>query len=139
MNFNGTVKVVDIAGSAGSTAILATGPLRYLKIIESALTAAGGANTLQGFQYQLSTTDPTTGVVTLGPWIPVGTPSTEAGSDAYDTMQLGDPMALQGSSGSILGNAGGYIIGIGATNPTTLCKLRSSTATPTSVVVTQYY
>lgn len=134
--FNGTTQVIDIAAVGGLTPLLATGPVRYIKAMESTLTAAGAANaTLQGFEYQLVNPDGT-----VGPWVPVNTPTAESGDPVYTTMEIGDPMALQGSFGSILGH-GPQALGMGLPEQpaTTLCNIRSATATPTSIIVTQYY
>lgn len=132
--FNGTQTIVDIAGSAGVTPLLATGPVRFVRGIESVLTSTGAANTLQGFQYQLVNGDGT-----LGQWIPVTTPAAETGDVGDTVMEIGDPMSLRGPHGSILGNGPNYQIGIGVSPATVLCNLRSLTATPTSVIITQYY
>lgn len=132
--FNGTKTIVDIAGSAGLTPLLATGPVRFVRGVESVLTFAGAANTLQGFQYQINNGDGT-----FGPWLPVPTPSAEGGDPVDTIMEIGDPMSLRGPHGSILGNGPGVLIGIGVTPAQTLANLRSLTATATSVIVTQDY
>ena len=137
--FNGTQAIVDIAGNAGATALLATGPVRFAKGVESTLTSAGVANVLQGFEYQLVTKN-ADGSVNLGPWILIATPSAESGDVADTVMEIGDPMSLRGPYGSIIGNGPQtYGQGLPPTAATTLCNLRSATATPTSVVVTQNY
>lgn len=137
--FNGTRQIVDVAINTGSTALLATGPVRHVKITESALTSAGAPNTLQGFEYQLISIDLATGVKTLGPWIPAGTPTADAGDADLSTVELGDPMSVYGPHGSILGNGPSNIIGLPPTPATVLCNLRSLTGTATSLVVVQDY
>lgn len=121
--FNGTRKIIDIAGDAGETDLMATGPVRYIEIEESPITADGSANTLQGFQYQLPNDSFTQ-------W---------QEATKGETVEIGDPMALRGSHGSILGNGPNVLVGIGPTPATVLAKLRSATGTGTSVTVTQHY
>lgn len=122
--FNGTKTIVAVPGSGvPPVALLATGPVRYVKIVESQLTPAGAANAAQGFEYAL----PNDGFVANFGVVP------------YDVAEIGDPMALRGSHGTMLGNGPNVNIGIGATPAATLANLRSLTATPTYVVVDQYY
>lgn len=137
--FNGTQTIVDIAANTGATVLLATGPVRFVKGVESVLTSAGAANTLQGFQYQLVSKN-TDGSVNLGPWIPLTTPAAESGDIADTVMEIGDPMSLRSSHGSMIGN-GPQTLGMGlpALPATTLCNLRSATGTATSVIISQYY
>lgn len=132
--FNGTQTIVDIAGSAGLTPLLATGPVRFVRGVESLLTAAGAANTLQGFQYQIVNPDGT-----VGQWISVDVPATEGGDSTDTIMQIGDPMSLSDPRGSIIGNGPGFMLGLGPTAAQTLCNLRSLTVTATSVMIQQDY
>lgn len=130
--FNGTQTIVDIAGSAGLTPLLATGPVRFVRGVESLLTAAGNANTLQGFQYQIVNPDGT-----VGQWISVDVPATEGGDGVDTIMQIGDPMSLSDPHGSIIGNGPSFMLG--PTAAQTLCNLRSLTVTATSVMIQQDY
>jgi hypothetical protein len=123
--FNGTRTVVDIHATGTLTAVLATGPVVYVEVEESQVTAAGAVNTPQGFQFKLPNDDFTQ----LLEVIP------------GEVMTFGDRHGSHAGpgSGSILGNGPSYIIGIGATAATTLFEAQSLTATATSIVVTQYY
>lgn len=120
---NFTRNIIDIPANGALLAILATGPVRYVKVKESQLTAAGAANEPQGFEYTL----PNDNFTQLLETIP------------GDTLGIGDPMSLRGSHGSILGNGPNVILGVGPTPATTLFKAQALTAAPTSIEVTQYY
>lgn len=127
--FNGTRQIIDIPGDGSAfQAILATGPVRYIKVVESLLTAEGVANTLQGFNYEIPNDNTTPGfsqVLNIPPSV---------------VLELGDPMSLHGIHGALLGNGPNVVVGIiGGTPATTLFTARSQTATATSIEVTQYY
>lgn len=126
--FNGTRQIIDIPGSGSALqAILATLPVRYVKVVESLLTAAGAPNVLQGFNYEIPNDDTTNGFGQLLN-IPPGV-----------VLELGDPMSLHGVHGALLGNGPNVIVGIpGGTPATTLFTARSATATGTSIEITQY-
>lgn len=138
--FNGDRTILDIAGDAGVTQLLAVGPVRFVEAIESTLTFAGDANTLQGFEYQLPVKRNPDGTMVFGPWIPVDLPSAEDGDSVNTIMEIGDPQAKRGPFGILLGN-GPDTPGAGQpTSPATvLANLRSATATATSVIATQYF
>lgn len=133
--FNGTLKVIDIPASAGAfLAILATGPCRRIEVEESPVKADGTANTLIGLiQYQVPNDGFTQTFEAVG-----GNTVAAEGQVVPAAFDLGDDPGDHGPLGSMLGNGSGFIIGIGATNATTLCKVRSGGAA-TSVRVRQDY
>jgi len=122
---NFTKTIIDVGAAGAPTAILATGPVVYFEIEESQETAAGAANVPQGLNYKL----PNDAFAHKIPLIP------------GDVAGIGDRKARTGEhgGGSILGNGTSFIIGLGATAATTIAKIESLTATPTSVILTQYY
>lgn len=123
--FNGREYIVDINGSGGAyTPILAPGPTRYVKAIESVLTAAGAANVPQGITYLLPNDATTLG---FGQALPL---------TVNNVLEIGDYAGTARSDqGSLLGNGPGVLIGIGATPATTLFMARSATVTPTSLLI----
>lgn len=126
--FNGTQQIIDIPGTGGAfLPLLATGPVRRVEITESQTTAAGANNPPQGFAYEI-----------LNDNSPLGNAQPFVVSP-YNTAVLGDPQVPGSRWGSTIGNGSSFLIGIGATPATTLCKLRSASATGTSVIVRQYY
>jgi hypothetical protein len=132
--FNGTRQIMDIP-AGGTLAVLATGPLRYLQVTESTRTSTGVANAPAGLNYTIPNDGSPAGFTTL---FPVNPPSNGA-SDTPTKIELGDPMALHGPHGTMIGNGPGMLPGIGPTLATTLCKVSPATAAGTSVLVEQYY
>ena len=131
---NGTQQILDIA--AGTTLpVLASGPLRFLRIIESAKTSTGAANAPVGLNYTIPNDGTPNGFTTI---FPVNPPS-GAVTDTPSKIELGDPMALHGPYGTPLGNGPGMIVGIGPTPATTLCRVASATGAATSILVEQFY
>lgn len=132
--YAGNQRIVDINSDAGAfISILAQSPVRRLKIQESPLTAAGAANTLQGsLEYQLPNDDTANGF----------TETFEAIGSTGDQwpvkIELGNPVGQIGPWGEVLGNGPGPLQGIvGGSVATTLIKIRSGTATATSIMVTE--
>lgn len=125
--FNGTKQPIDILATGTFTTILATGPVTYVKVKESQLTAEGAANVPQGFQYQLWIN----ATRTWGPLL-----ETIPG----EVMTIGDEMTQGSHRGSIVGN-GPQTLGMGMppTPATPLFRAQSLTATPTTLEVTQSY
>jgi hypothetical protein len=139
--FNGVQYILDIATDAAVTQLLAKGPVRFVEVIESVLTAEGVANTLQGFQYQLpNDTTNAAGRPGFTTWFPITTPSAEDGDPADAKLEIGDRQAKYGKFGTLLGNGPDTP---GAGQPpiaaTVLANLRSATGTATSVIVRQYF
>ena len=122
---NFTRTVIDIGVNGAPTKVLATGPVVYVEIEESQVTAENAANVPQGFLYRL----PNDGFVQQLEVIP------------GDTASIGDRQGKHagGGFGSILGNGSSFLIGVGATAATELFDAQSLTATATSIVVTQWY
>ena len=54
-------------------------------------------------------------------------------------MELGDPMALHGPHGTLLGDGPNTVVGASLRPATTLFLAQSATGTGTSLLVTQYY
>lgn len=125
--FNGTRQVIDIVATGAFTTVLATGPVTYVKVKESQVTAEGAANVPQGILYQLWLNS----TRTWGPLL-----ETIPG----DVMTIGDEMTQGSHRGSIVGN-GPQTLGMGMppTAATPLFRVQSLTATPTSIEVSQYY
>jgi hypothetical protein len=125
--FNGTRQNIDILATGTFTVVLATGPVTYVKVKESQVTAEGAANVPQGFQYQLWINSTST-------WGPL----LETIPD--EVMTIGDEMTSGSRHGSIVGN-GPQTLGMGMppTPATPLFRAQALTATATSLEVTQYY
>lgn len=125
--FNGTRQPIDILAAGAFTIVLATGPVTYVKVKETQVTAEGGVNVPQGFLYQLWIN----ATRTWGPLL-----ETIPG----DVMTIGDEMTSGSRHGSIVGN-GPQTLGMGLppTAATPLFRAQSLTATPTTVEVSQYY
>lgn len=139
--FNGTRQIIDIPGSGGAfLAILATGPVRKVTVQESVTTAAGVANPLQGQLDYLIPNDNTAAGFTQKLSAIGANDETSQGEIVPAEFDLGDDFGDHGPLGSMIGH-GPQTLGMGLppTAATTLCKVRSGTATATSILVTQYY
>src|SRR5271157_1120169 len=138
--FAGVRRIVDIpANTAPFLSILATTTSRRVVIDESQITSTGATNTPQGvIDYQLPNDGSANGFsttfrITEGDEGIIGSASLP--------IVLGNPIAGHAEKGEIVGQVGQYIVGMPGGQPlpaTTLIKLRSGTATGTSVVVTEY-
>lgn len=130
--FAGNSYLVDINGDAGAfVAIVARSTVRRLVIEESSITAEGVANPLQGtLQYQIPNDGTTNGFTTV-----------------FQTQQRpiklpdGDDSPSRMYQGEIIGQLGQPLPGSnppGLTTATTMVKVRSGSATGTTVKVTEY-
>lgn len=137
--FAGNKRIVDINGDAGVfVSILAQSTVRRLVVEESTLTSAGGANTLQGIlQYQIPNDDTTNGFTTIFQAVGGQTEAAE-GTVVPPKIELGSPIAQIMFAGEIIGQVGQPFPGGTPVAATTMIKLRSGTATGTSVIVTEY-
>lgn len=128
----GSDTIVDVV--AGGTPILATGPLRKLKITESVIKADGlTANVPTGLDVTLPEDNYTQVVRILPPT------AAEAGAEP-ESFELGQDAAFHGPHGADLGNgANSPGAGIPAQPATTLCKLKPTGGGTTSVRVQQWY
>ena len=136
--FAGQKRIVDINGSGGAfVPILATTTSTRVVIDESQVTSAGVANVPQGvIDYQIPNDGTPNGFTTAfratqGPEGVLGA--------ATLPIVLGNPLD-GGKRGDIIGQVGQPIAGAGGfvSTATVLIKLRSGSATATSVVVTEY-
>ena len=129
MSFNGTKMIVDLPAGGAYVPIAATGPVRYVRVMESLLTAEGVANAPQGIDYRLKNDGSQAGFVTaFGLAVPPA------------VLELGDPEARASHHGSVIGNGpndGGP--GLGPVAATVLLMARSASVMGTSVEVTQFY
>ena len=132
--FNGTHDIIDLPGSGSALqAILATGPLYRFTIRESIVKADGSANTPQGLLY---TMPGNTKVFSL----PAPTTTNEPGD--FPELQVPEKgsMSFHGGLGSPLGNGPDTPgAGMPAVVATTLCSMKSATATGTSIEIWQDY
>lgn len=129
--FAGNSRIVDINGDAGAfIPILAQSVVRRLRITESPLTSAGAANPLQGsLEYQIPNDDTPNGFTTIF----------ETAIAVNEGLELGSEIAQKGPWGEIIGQPGQPQIGVpNGTAATTMIKVRSGTATATSIVVTEF-
>lgn len=134
-HFNGTQQVIDINGSGGAfVSILATGPLRRFKIYESLLKADGTTvNAPQGLTYTLFDG---TQVFEL----PKADVTVQ--NQPFPTLSIPDvdDAEFHGWQGNVLGNGPDTPgAGVAPTLATVLAKIRSLSATGTSVIVYQAY
>jgi len=142
--YAGSQYVLDINGSGGAfVSVLAKSTVRRLIIKESTLTAAGGANTLQGLlQYRVPNDNTANGFTTI---------FTEAGANDVTAqgniteaeIVLGGDRTQHLEMGEIIGQLAQPIVGMPAAQQaaqaaTTMIQLRSGTATGTSVMVIEY-
>jgi hypothetical protein len=138
VGFAGKRRIVDIPGDAsGFLPILATTTSRRVVIDESQITAEGAPNAPQGvIDYQLPNDGSVNGFVTVFR----ATQGAEGIQGAATLpIEIGNPVAGFGMHGEIVGQAGQPIIGLpGGTAATTLIKLRSGSATGTSVSIVEY-
>lgn len=128
--FNGKQRIIDVPGSGSAyLAVLASGPVRRLRFLESTKKANGTANTPQGLTYQLPNDGSANGFTTVFD-LPVN-----------DVKELPDGISpsMRGEKGEIIGNGPGVLIGVGVTAATTLFNVRSQTATGTSIILEEYY
>ncbi len=140
--FAGKKRIVDINSNAGAfTSILATTTSRRVVIDESPVTSAGAVNTLQNsIQYQISNDGTTNGFTTI--FQADNSAEGIIGATGLPIV-IGNPMAGHEALGEIVGQVAQQIIGLpaaqqAAAQATTIIKLRSGTATATSVVVTEF-
>lgn len=133
--FNGTQQTIDLNGDGGAYVnILATGPVRRFKIVESLLKADGVTPVVpQGLTFTLFNG---TQVFQLPP------PSTTNEPGNFPAIEIPDPgdTSFHGWQGNVMGNGPDTPgAGVAPTLATVLAKLRSATGTATSVVVYQAY
>lgn len=136
--FGGVRRIVDINGDGGAwVSILATTTSRRVVIDESQITAEGVANVPQGIiQYQIPNDGTPNGFTTIFE-ATQGTQGIEGAATL--PIELGNPVSSRGERGEIIGQVGQPIVGVpGGTSATVLIKLRSGTATPTSVLISEY-
>jgi hypothetical protein len=129
--FAGNRRIVDIGPNTGAfTSILAQGVVRKLVIDESQITAEGVANVPQGvLQYEIPNDGSANGFTTIF----------EATQGATLPIVLGSTIADDNWMGEIIGQPGQQIIGQANLQPsTTMIKIRSGSATGTSIIVTEY-
>ena len=135
--FAGNSYILDIPADSGAfLAVVAKSVVRQLLIQESQITAEGAANVPQGvIDYQIPNDGTLNGFTTVfravqGAGAPQGLP-----------IQLGSTIEQRGPYGEIIGQPPQPIVGLpGVNNLTTqipMIKLRSGTATGTSVVITE--
>lgn len=126
---NSVSEIIDIPGDGSAyLPILAVGPVRFVEIVESTVTAEGVANALQGFDYLLPNDGSTPGF------------TTEFSAPPNVVVKLGDTQAQYTRHGILLGN-GADTPGAGQ-DPipaTILIKVRSATATGTSLQILQQF
>ncbi|MGP8225504.1 MAG: hypothetical protein ACLQGT_05050 [Terracidiphilus sp.] len=138
---NLTRRLIDINGDAGAyVTINATGPTRAWRIQESIVKGAdGSAVTPQGFTVLI----PNDG--TAAPGFnqvfarPAALIADEPGEFPY--FENWNHVAEHGPVGEVMGGPGNANSGsgIGATTATPLCKVRSLTATPTTIEIVEYF
>lgn len=138
---NTNIRLIDINGDAGAfVSILATGPTRAWRIQESIIKQADGSSvTPQGFTIQI----PNDG--TAAP----GFNTTFARPAASETNEPGEfpffenwnRISEHGPTGEVMGGPGNATpgSGIGVTVATVLCKIRSLTATATTIEIVEYF
>ncbi len=130
--FAGNSYILDINSDAGAfVSILAKSTVRRLEVTESSITAAGAANALQGvLDYEIPNDGSVNGFATIF-----------RAQQGDMPIRLGSPIADRMYQGEIIGQLGQPIVGAnppGLTSATTMMKIRSGTATATSVKVTEY-
>jgi len=130
--FAGNSYILDINGDGGAFVnVVARSTVRRLVIEESSITAEGAANPLQGvIDYQIPNDGTANGFTTVfrSQQEAIKLPD---GADTPSRMYQGE----------IIGQLGQPIVGAnppGLTTATTMAKVRSGTATATSVKVTEY-
>lgn len=140
--FSGNRYLLAINGSGGAfVSVVAKSTVRRLEIEESSVTVAAAAQTLQGLlQYQLPNDDTAAGFTTIFQAVGGNTEAAE-GTVVPAKIALGNPVGQMKEGGEIIGQLGQPIVGSnppGLTTATTMIKLRSGTATATTVMVTEY-
>ena len=138
--YAGNQYILDINGSGGAfVSVLAKSTVRRLIIKESQITSAGAANVPQGaIDYQVPNDDTAAGFTTI--FRAVQGDNLEAPGAV--SIELGSRVGQRGAYGEIIGQLAQPIVGMPATQQaaqaaTTMIKLRSGTATGTSVLVTE--
>lgn len=121
------VRQIALNGSAGAwVEIDAVIVSRYAEAIEDYDATAGN---VQGLQYQLPTV--VDGVVSWpGPTIAIPA--------SAEPAQFGDKKYLYTHSGPILAQPGQPLIGLAQTNAMPICRIKSASATATTINFTEY-
>ena len=140
--FAGKKRIIDINANNGAfVSVPATTTSRRVVIDESPITSAGVANTLQNsIQYQISNDGTPNGFTTV--FQADNSAEGIIGATGLPIV-IGNPMAGHEALGEIVGQVAQQIVGLpaaqqAAAQATTIIKLRSGTATATSVVVTEF-
>jgi hypothetical protein len=134
-------RLIDINGSAGVyISVPATGPTRGWRVQESIIKKSdGSAVTPQGFTIQVpnDSTDLTTGFTETFAR-PAAAVATEPGDVPF--FENFNWATEHGANGDVFGGAGNSNpSSIGATTATVLFKIRSLTATATTIELTEYF
>ena len=122
-------RYIALNGNGGAyVAITLSMMARYVEITEDTGASAGNGGVAQGLQGNI--VDPVTGALQPpnagdGLWPPM---TSNIGEEAIAQIALGDHHAVHGGQGVPVGGTGA-----------TVAKLRSNTATPTQVIVREYY
>jgi len=135
--FAGVKRIVDLNANTGAfIAILATTTSRRVIIDESQITAEGAANPPQGvIDYEIPNDGSTLGFTTVFRAVAGNGDIIGCGNLP---IVIGNPMAGHEALGELVGQVGQPIIGVGTQAATTIIKLRSGSATATSVVITEF-
>jgi hypothetical protein len=136
--FAGNSYLLDINANTGAfIAVQAKSTVRQLIIVESQITAEGAANVPQGvLDYQIPNDGTANGFTTV--FRAAQGDNSEAPEAA--SIELGSRVGQRGSEGEIIGQLGQPIIGQPngqLTTATTMIKLRSGSATGTTVKITE--
>ncbi|MGA8727379.1 MAG: hypothetical protein WB608_01405 [Terracidiphilus sp.] len=138
---NLTRRLIDINGDAGALiSIIATGPCRGWRITESIIKLSdGSAVTPQGFTIQI----PNDGTAAPGFNTtfarPAASEANEPGEFPY--FENWNHISEHGPVGEVFANVGNANpgSGIGATAAIELCRIRSLTATATTIEIVEYF
>lgn len=137
---NLTRRLIDVNGNAGAYVIVnATGPVRGWRIQESIVKGAdASAVTPQGYTV-LIPNDGTANGFTQVFARPAASEANEPGTFPY--FENWNHIAEIGPVGEVFGGPGNTTAGagVGATNATPLCQVRSLTATPTTIEIVEYF
>jgi hypothetical protein len=137
---NTNIRLIDINGDAGAfVSILATGPTRGWRIIESILSAEAAASTPQGFTILI----PNDGSAAPGFNTLFARPAANVADEPgeFPFFENWNRISAHGPDGDVFAGPGNASPGLGitATTPTVLCKIRSLTATVTTIEIVEYF
>jgi hypothetical protein len=124
------IRQIALNGTGGAwTVISATITSRYAEAIEDYVSVGGAP---QGLEYEFPTIDDSGNASWPGPVFSIP-PSAEP-------LQFGDKKLLYSNHGPILGQVGQPIVGLanGTTSATPIVRMRSASATATTINFTEY-